>query len=366
LAGACGCNPYHNLDGDFYVGPVDATHFPDAYLGAGFDGAGSVGTISPSVASVAGGASVAYYMFPVTAGVDPTVLRVQTATATRERALVYVFDGGEALDSSKCTPPAPDYVYDVQRDFVRFDREGNVFQQPQTSRDSAALPDGANYMPIYAEVPVASMGEGCQSIHSAEGLVQTSRATVQTVAPPAGVANTFATGVPDGKYVAWAMIDPRAIVRLPDGSLDANGMGPQRWGWYNHFLAAYVEGGYVPTQMATVPGQMGAPDQMVVQAQAATLYAPNTFVDSKGATVNCDSAAPTDPNAPCIGNGFDVLDGFNGMSAARGEAGYSPLCHVLTFTPADPKSPPASPADIDPQTIDPDSGTFVYCLQVSE
>src|SRR4051812_47752508 len=186
-AGVVGCNPYHNLDGDFYIGPVDATKFPEAYQGAGIDETGAVGTIVPSVAAVEGGALVAYYAFPVSPDVaNPLRLRSENTTALRERALLYVFDGNAEADTANCNKPA-DYVYDVQRDFVRFDRQGNIFQQKQTSRDTAVTPDQAGYMPIYAEVPVASAGEPCNGIHSAEGLVKGGKVAVSTMPPPPNV-----------------------------------------------------------------------------------------------------------------------------------------------------------------------------------
>jgi len=78
--------------------------------------------------------------------------------------------------------------------------------------------------------------------------------------------------------------------------------------------------------------------------------------------VACDPAAP----AGCIGQGFDLLVGADGGSGVRGDAGYSPICSVRTFTPADPSAPPTDPADLDPQTLDPDAGVFVYCLQVAQ
>src|SRR6478736_2724891 len=149
-AGLFGCNPYTNLTGDFYIGPIDATGWPDAYLGQGFDPTGAVGTIVPSVAAVEGGEAVAYYAFPVSADVtNPLRLRSESATSVRERALMYVFDGDAAIDTPRCVAP-PDYVYDEQRDFVRFNVQGNIFQQRLTSRDSAVTPDQPGYMPIYA------------------------------------------------------------------------------------------------------------------------------------------------------------------------------------------------------------------------
>ncbi len=364
LAGAC--TPYQNLTGDFYIGPVDPAKFPKAYQGAGYDSGGAFGMILPVPASVAGGTPIAYYSFPATAGVDPTVLRSDDGTTVSDRAPFYLFDGDDAHDTKSCTPPSPNYEFDVRHDFVRFDRQGNVFQEQQISSDPPALPSDDGYVPVYAEVPVTSGGEGCQTIHSSEGLVANSQAHVQTTPPPPDT-QEHAVGVTDGKYLAVALIDPTAQVYNPDGSLDpVTALGPQRFGWFNHFLVAYIEGGYIPTAMATVPGMNGAPDTHVIAAQTATLYAPNTFIGPDGNPAQCDPNDPAGAMAPCVGNGFDVIDGVNSMNGARGQAGYSPICHVLTYTPADPTAPAVDPADIDPSTLDPDTGTFIYCFQVAQ
>src|SRR4051812_37628500 len=102
-----GCNPYQNLDGDFYLGPVDAKSFQPAYQGAGFDPNASAGTIAPSVAGISGGGAVAYYVFP--AGADP--LTIDDA-AGGGRALVYVFDGDPSADTNKCKKPSDNYKFD--------------------------------------------------------------------------------------------------------------------------------------------------------------------------------------------------------------------------------------------------------------
>jgi hypothetical protein len=357
LLAVAGCNPYQNLDGDFYLGPVDAKNFQSAYQGAGFAANSSQGTIAPSVAAVAGGNMVAYYPFP--AGADPLTIDQVDA---HSRALVYVFDGDSSKDTQKCKKPSATYHYDARTDFVRFDRQGNIFED----ESAGVLPDDATYVPVYEEVPVASNGEGCQTIHSAEGLVTNPGVTVAHGPKPSDE-NDHAQGTPDGKYLAMAVIDPRAFVLAPDGSVDAAGIGGQRFGFINHLLVAYLEGGAIPTEMVTIPGMMGAPDQMVIQAKLATLYAPNVTLDAKGKPVPCDIAAPTDPMARCIGTGFDLIDGVGGGSdATRGAAGYSPICAVRTYTPADPAAPVADPAMLDPATLDPDTSTFIYCFQVAQ
>jgi hypothetical protein len=347
---AAGCNPYHNLDGDFYLGPVDAEKFQAAYLGQGFDPSSNAGTIVPSYAGIAGGDVIAYYAFP--AGPDALVI---DKVGGGSRAPVYIFDGDSATDSDKCQKPSADYSYDVQRDFVRFDRQFNVFED-----DSPAppLPDDPAYVPIYAEVPVTSNGEGCQSIHSAEGLVSNAGVTLKKGDRPSDE-NAHAVGIADGKYLALAAIDPRATVLFADGTVnDSTGLGAGRFAWFNHMLLEYVEGGVVPTVQAAIPDPNGGPDQMVIAAQTATLFVPNALVDAMG--------MPVCAGLDCLGQGADLLVGTGGDSGVRGDAGYSPICSVRTFTPVDPAAPPLDPADVDPASLDPDDGTLVYCLQLAQ
>jgi len=70
-----------------------------------------------------------------------------------------------------------------------------------------ALP-ATGYAPIVAEVPVTSNGEGCQSIKSSATLVTTSDVVVDTVPPKFPIPNAKPTGVPDGRFLAWAIVDP--------------------------------------------------------------------------------------------------------------------------------------------------------------
>jgi len=297
-----GCNPYARRSGEYSAGPVDVSHFPAAYLGAGGDPKLGGGVFQAAAAFVDGN-PVGYYAFPFSraqlAAADPLALGDAFATPP-----AYVFDPSASEPfpgKPRCAAPAG-YVYDAQRDGIRYDDQGNVF---------TALPADASYVPLVAEVPVQSGGEPCQSIKSSDTLVTSPLVTVPLQPPPKGsAADALPHGVPDGKILAWALIDPSAEVRFPDGSLDpTTHLGPQKLGWYNHYLTQYLDGGYVPT--------MGAP-----------------------------------------GSGYDVLQ------AARGAAGYSPVCQVMTFVPADPLNPPTSVAAIDMTTVMPAPTPFTYCLQV--
>jgi len=307
---AGGCNPYEKRSGEYYAGAVDPAAFPAPYLGAGGDPKLGGGVFAASAAFVDGNA-VGYYPFPFSAAqlaaADPLALGDAFTTPP-----AYVFDPGASdpfPQKARCAPPA-NYVFDAQRDGIHYDDQGNVF---------TALPADARYVPLVAEIPVQSNGAPCQSVKSSDALMQ---------------------GVPDGKIVAWALIDPSAQVLFPDGSVDPTTfVGPQKLGWYNHYLTQYLDGGYVPTMGGALVAQ--------------TLYVPTLIpgTDMSGAP----AAVPT-MGEP--GSGFDLL------TAARGSAGYSPICQVMTFVPADPLNPPTSVAAIDMATVMPAPTPFLYCFQV--
>lgn len=328
----CGCNPYARRGGEYSAGPVDVSQFPAAYLGAGGDPKYGGGVFQASNAFVDGN-GVGYYAFPFSdaqlAADDPLALGDAFATPP-----AYVFDPGASDPfpaTPRCKPPAH-YVYDEQRDGIDLAVQGNVF---------TALPAGASYVPLVAEVPVQSNGEPCQSIKSSDTLVKSPLVSAPLQPPPAGsAADALPSGVPDGKLVAWALVDPSAAVLFPDGTVDpTTRLGPQQFGWYNHFLTQYIDGGYVPTTGTELVAQ--------------TLYVP-TLVP--GTDMNGAPAATPTMGAP--GSGYDVLE------AARGTSGYSPVCRVMTFVPADPMNPPTSVAAIDMTTVMPAPTPFLYCLQV--
>ena len=342
------CNPYQQRSGEYYAGPVDPAAFPAPYLGAGGDPKRGGGVILASAAT-AHGVPAPYYAFAVSAAqaaaADPLAVSTDGNPTAIPAPLAYVFDPDPTTANPfpaapRCTPPSS-YAYDPRRDGYRLDEQGNVF---------TALP-AAGYAPVVAEVPVTSNGEGCQSIKSAATLVGADDVVVTTMAPKLALPNAAPSGVPDGRFLAWAIVDPGAEVRFADGSLDpTSGLGPQKLGWFDHYLLAYLDGGYVPTSAFVVPGMAGNPDVTVVHVIPQNVYYPTAIPTTlpSGVVVPRDGA---------LGDGYDILD------AARGEPGYSPLCRVFSFVPADPLHPPASAADIDAAQLH-DTGSFVWCLQV--
>jgi hypothetical protein len=444
-AGLPACNPYKNFNGDYYLGPVDpgcpanattgpgkaCNPFPNDYVGVGFTPAQSNGTVEPVPATVSNGSSVLYFPFHVSAQFDPIHwadwaaltgaggpsnplrLRTQTVDATgapvdKDRQRAYMFDitpGAEdgKTNTSKCNPPSATYVYDQKNDAFPFNQQLNIFQQKQTSTDPASLPsDQPSYQPIYAEVPVTSLTYNCESIHSADGVIDGIGTSTMLNTNPAPPGNPFyhAVGAPDGNYLALAIIDPSADVlttydpglldgapTCPSAQSDAAGachnpithLGNQRWGFFDHFLVAYLDGGYVQTRTSMVPATGSNPAQTITQALPMLLFTPDKFNDPINGPSTCNNTASTpgmeDP-ASCVGHGFDLIEGVGedfmampmvlkpGVRGATG-MGYSPICHVLSYDPdKNPAGVATTPQQVSQAALDPDPNAYIYCLQV--
>ena len=355
-----GCYPYNNFSGEFYAGPVNPAKFGSEYLGGG--DAKMLGGVFTQTAVFSNGKGAGYLFFSVPKSpltddpIDPTVLRDDTVEGSPYASpLAYVFDPAPPKafpdpGKSKCVAPK-DYVYDAKRDAVRFDEQGNIFVELPGSSDDF----GYAYTPVVAQVPVTSISEPCQEIKSYEAVVTRTDIMVPTK-PPVQPAPPEAkpTGVSDGNYLAWAIIDPSADVPFFDGSHDpVSGLGPQKWGYYNHYLVAYLDGGYIPIDhVMTTPAMNGGEDLLTIIAKEQKLYVPTSFFDETGmAVVDNKDGKP--------GTGHDVTE------HKRGEVGYSPICHVYTFDPTDPKNLATQVQDIDPSATT-DTMSYVYCLQVEE
>lgn len=252
-----------------------------------------------------------YYAGPVDPSAFPAAYRgpvvAAAATAHDVPAPYYAFPVADAADPLAVAAPPVAYAFDdrcTPPPGYAYDPRRDAYRLDEQGNVFTALPAEAGYAPLVAEWPITSNGEACQSIKSAATLLR-----ADDVIVPAA---------PSARLVAWAIVDPGADVRP----------GPPRLGWIDHQLLAWIDGGDVPTS--------GDGTRLVAQ----NLYFP--------------TATPSGPGA--LGDGFDLLD------AARGEPGYSPLCHVFSFAPADPQHPPTSAAALDPAALA-DTGRFVWCLQ---
>jgi hypothetical protein len=256
---------------------------------------------------------------------------------------VYVFDPGNS--PALCKPPSG-YTYDPYRDAVHYDDQGYIF----TGLPNANYGIGSNptwtYTPVVAQVPVTSNGEGCQDIKSEITVLTSSSVTVpQGPIRPDG----SPTGQPDGvNYYAWALIDPGALVLKAGESVSGSNFGfnHQKYGWFNQYLVAYLDGGRVPI----VPGS--SPPRMQTQ---------RLFYPRSGLT-------PASANA--LGSGNDVME-FPRSDTAN----YSPVCQVISY--ASGPTPSRDAATIislygstfqtpPPPTVQggPITPTFIFCLQV--
>lgn len=323
----CGCNPYERRNGEYQAGSVNPAQFPKEYLGTGGKGnmPGS-GYFAP-LAAKAGGKDAPYYYFPLSAaqaGLSDPLLLDPTGVVP---ALGYHFDPGQKV---ACAAP-PGYVYQPQSDAVRYDQQGAILTD---------LPDDtAAYVPLVQEVAVVSAGEPCQDIKSEATLLTRTDVHVPQNPPPTDLPDATPSGQPDGKILAWAIIDPAAKVLGINDSPDdmsLSGLGLQSWAWYNHYLAAYLDGGQVPTVTA-----MGKTHLL-----AQKLYFPDTVLDSTGM-----------PAPGTRGLGFNVIE------AARGGAGYSPLCEVWSYTPVNPSAPVTDVKDVPMGATD--THELIYCYQLA-
>lgn len=360
LTGLSGCDVYERWDGEeVNAGPVDAQNFPPDYLGAGANrqraGSGSF----TGARAYAQGQALGHYLFsfsntqraakaPLTVRTgDKTVSAVPTPSA-------YVFD--PSSERPQCKAPEG-YEFDAQHDDVRHDDQGIIFTAlPATTYTPGTEPTWS-YVPVVSQVPVESSGQACQAIKSEKSVVARQDVRVPLTTTVSGKQ----VGTPDGTFRALAIIEPGAAVyRYTSTSTardPATGVGLQKWGWYNQYLLAYLDGGTIPTQEVTVNG---TPEVRMVTQK---LYYPRSQV-----TVG------TTNRSVGVGQGYDVVE------AIRGEPGYSPVCEVLTYDAGGPLTAdqlPRSAADVVARfgaTLQkpvknfgdrsPVGDAYVYCLQV--
>jgi hypothetical protein len=254
-----------------------------------------------------------------------------------------VFDKGY-----QCIPPAG-YQYDRQRDEVPYDQQGSIFTALPSATYAPGAPPETSYVPVVTEVPFVAPRLPCQQPKSKARLEELAGAP---------------TAAPDGNYLAWLIIDPAAPV-YPAGetSKTHTGVGVQRWGWFDRYLAAYIDGGAIPTEEVTVmEGDPPAPKKvrrMVTQK----LYYPRSMVIPTVAA----GKPPAMPVAGKRGAGYDVL------AARRPDAGYSPVCEVLTYdagaAPIAVEALPRTAATIETTfntaaaPIRPAATPYIFCLQ---
>lgn len=359
-AGACDPYERYGKNGD-HLGPVDPVNFPPANLGTGGDrlraGRGSFSEIR----AFAGGMEIGYFTFAVPASaVDPTLLLDGTAPVQPVPAGYRMSEG--------CTPP-PGYVWNDATSPItedhRKDQHGSVLSAlPRVTYTPGVVP-ASSYVPVVAEVPVNVSGRPCQVFKSEKQILGKLAEEMGKKEPllPTDLMRS-------GKYFAWLVIDPAAAVyKLGESARNGDpGLGLQKWGWFNRYLAAYLDGGEIPTRQETVMDGMPPMPRMETRMVTQRLFYPRSPVIG----MNAMGMPVMAPGAR--GAGYDVL------AAARGTPGYSPLCEVFTYHAGAAKAPADLPKDVatieamfnpmpnpmDPtvEPIRPAMPRFVYCLQV--
>jgi hypothetical protein len=351
------CDPYGTYDDpDEKLGPIDPVRFPPANVGTGGDrrrpGRGRFSELTAYVNDTPVG-YFSYALPPVPAGSDPLrVLEDGKPYDPVPTPPTYVFDGDDDSpfpddDRYPCTRP-PGYTYDPQRDDVDYSKQGAIFSRlPEAEYMEGALPVIRYAGPLVAEAGMGSTGLGCQQLKSTKRIKD-----VMGMMPPT-----------TGRFLAWLVIDPAAPVyprENPMGTLEMGrmhpGVGLQRWGWYNRYLLAYLDGGYIPTDEVTVPGPgIDTPTMIkVTRLRPQRLFVPRQIRTDTGMTAGQPGA------------GYDVLE------FKRGEPGYSPLCQLWNYgDPAMPMPradlPRRADAILNTPGLNPLAATpasYVYCLQV--
>lgn len=370
-AGACEQYQRFGRDGDSY-GPVDPINFPPANLGARGDRMRpGIGTFTQAKAFIASNRT-GYFGYPVPpamlagAAANPVLLTIDGRPNPRlPTTTAYSFE-------PNCQAP-PGYRYTdwrKQQEGIRYDQQGTIFPTLPRATYTPGVEVSSTYVPVVNEVAASAAGRPCQQLKSEEELKK-----------------AMLIGKPTGRLMAWLIIDPAAgVYRWNESSANAGGDELQKWGWYNRYLLAYLDGGEILTEPKTVTEMvMGMPvERAQVLMKTQRLFYPRSPVTAT-VTRPADGMRVLGTPAPGrLGGGTDVLQ------AARGEEGYSPVCQVFTYDMGGPAVPqddmppdgymglrlPDSVAAIEAmfgtpemplimeRRLLPGSPPYVYCLQV--
>jgi hypothetical protein len=367
--GFVACDPYTSRVGQYNAGPVDPVTFPPENLGlsrtAAFAGRYRSGTgrFTAISAFLSATEKVDYFRFAAPAPTPrPMGFSPFSIPATAPRAYVFDPQGVNPFTQSACRSPT-DYKFDQQKDGIRLDEQGAIFTALPTANYDPSAASAATatevpitllggtraYGPIINTVPVDTNDLPCQATKSEIDVAVRKDVKLELGEP--NPATKRQIGVGSGKYAAAVIIDPGApvydsvfVAGKPDnGTKTPQGLGLQRWGWFNQFLLAYLEGGYIPTE--DVMGR--------TQLKPQRIFVPGKILDSKMM-----------PATGAVGSGYDV------MEFKRGTDGYSPLCQIVTYEtpmPLPTSMLPKSAADIVTNfSASFKNGDVFYCLQTQQ
>lgn len=341
-----------NEDDEFNAGGADPYSFPPAYRGTSQVRQTPASGSFTEIAAFANGTPVGYFQFPFSpsqlvttnysppdpkqwpeGAVDP--LRVAGPGTDFRVSLnnpvpvpsVYVFDppGNDSPfpNAPVCKAPA-NYKQDLFREAFPLNEQWNIFTflpDRFTTFPIGALPTWS-YRPVVAEVPVQTVNADCQSVKSERRLLASGSNYNIPLGEPESDKKVGRLGKPDGRFLAWALIDPGSGVYRVNTKNDVfaggtiSGTSVQKYGWYAQFIVAYIDGGYIPTEDG--PNVAGA---KTTRMRTQRLYYPRSPVYKDGA--DASTATPG-----TFAAGYDVLQGnrFGNVEA------YSPVCELWTYS----------------------------------
>lgn len=358
LAGVYACDKFEdNFDSntDFNAGGADPYNFPPPYRGTGATRQTAASGTFTEIAAYANGQPIGYFQFPFspsqvsttnysapvgTAWPDGQIepLRVSGPGTDFRASLnnpvpvpsVYNFDPPGTTNpfstATKCRTPEG-YSFNAYRDAFPQDQQWNIFTflpDRYTTYGFGTLPTWS-YRPIVAEVPVTTESYLCQSAKSERTLLAEAGkgALGVPLGPPEADKTLGRLGQPNGKFLAWAIIDPGSPVLRVGTKFDIlqggthNGTTVQKYGWYGQFIIAYIDGGYIP--IVDGPTVAGAPTKKM---RTQRLYYPRSSVYTDGKDPS--TAAPG-----TFGAGYDVVQGSR---FAQDPSAYSPVCELWTYS----------------------------------
>ena len=340
------CDPYGDYrDGNTSLGPVDPVNFPAASLGASGNRAAAGRGRFVEVKASADGMTIGYFAYPFPGRVPADPLRLSEDAKPTTKAPLSAAQGAayapNAYSFEGCDPP-PGYQHDLGRDEFSEAEQGVIFGELPEATYAPGTASATNYLPVVTEI-VKGGRQRCQAYKAVKQVMTKDER-------------------PSGRYMAWALIDPATGVyrfdSMPTNPAELDGLGLQKWGWFNRYLVAYLDGGEVPQMTST--DMMG---KAIVRMRPQRLVYPRTMIPM-------GNMGKTEPGR--IGAGYDILE------ARRSDADYSPVCEVFTYArDMAPMPPPGmmAPAPTFPTAIDqlsptelaslmPATTRYTFCLQV--
>ena len=225
-----GCNPYDRRSGEYSAGPVDVSHFPAAYLGAGGDAKRGGGVFQASAAFVDGD------------GDRLLLVPVRRRAARRRRSA-----GARRLHRAEGLRLRSGRERSLRRQ-ARVRGAGRLRLRRAARRLSAST-IRATCSPRCPPTPATRRSSPRCRCSRTASRASRSRARARWCRAPtswpcrcsrrprAAPPDALPTGVPDGRLLAWAIVDPapRSLPRRHARCRRA-GLGPQKIGWFDHYL----------------------------------------------------------------------------------------------------------------------------------